>query len=109
MSATANDVREFGGEAIIADCATRMAELFGRLPMLTGFTVQESATLTAEREAVRLDAELSLADVSVQAWSGLQATPELHAEIAAAILEMLEQHPRAREILRGYTFARTFH
>jgi hypothetical protein len=94
---------------MIIDCAKRMAELFRRLPMLTGFTVQESATLTADREAAPLDAELSLADVCVHALPGLQATPAFHAEIAAAILEVLEKHPGAREVVRGNTFARAFH
>jgi phospholipase/lecithinase/hemolysin len=94
---------------MIVDCATRMAELFSQLPMLTGFTVQESATLTADRAMAALDAQLSLADVSVEAWPGLHPGPELHAEIASAILEVIKEHPDAREFFRGSTFARAFH
>jgi hypothetical protein len=109
MNAPATETLPSEHEAMIVDCATRMAALFQRLPMLVGFTVQERATLTAERESAPLDEELSVADVSVRAWPGLQGTPELHAEIAAAVLDMLEEHPGARELFRGYTVARAFH
>jgi len=95
--------------ALIIDCATRLAALFGRLPMLVGFTVQDSGTLSADRVTVPLDGELFLADVCVQALPGLEPSAELNAEIAATILEVLEDHPGAREVLRGYTFARAFH
>lgn len=94
MSAVRNDVRQSDREAMLVDCAARMTELFWRLPMLIGFT---------------LDAKLGLADVAVQAWPGFQAAPKLHAEIAAAILEVLEEHPDALELLPGCTFARAFH
>jgi hypothetical protein len=109
MSATGNDVQRSQREAMMVDCATRMAALFGRLPSLIGFTVQDSATLTADREPAPVDDELSLADVSVHTWPGFVPSPQLRAEIAAAILDVLEEHPGAREFLRGYTFARAFH
>jgi len=47
--------------------------------------------------------------VSVDPWTGFQATPVLCAEIAQAMRELLEEHPEACELLRGHTFARTFH
>jgi hypothetical protein len=94
---------------MIVDCGRRMAALFRRLPMLIGFTVRESATLAADRQLAALDTELSLADVAVQAWPGFHATAELHAEIAREILEVFEEYPGARELFRGYTFARAFH
>jgi hypothetical protein len=109
MSAVWNELRSSEREALILDCATRMAALFRRLPMLIGFTVQESASLPADRVTAPLDGELSLADVSVEAWPGVQPSPELQAAIAATILEMLEEHPGAREFLCGYTYARAYH
>jgi hypothetical protein len=45
----------------------------------------------------------------VHAWPGLQATPAVCEEIVQTLLELLDEHPAARELLRGYTFARTFH
>jgi hypothetical protein len=109
MRALGNQLQSPEREAMVVDCAVRMAALFQRLPMLIGFTVQESATLSADRELAQLDEELSVADVTVHPWPGLQGTPELHAEIATAVLDVLAEHPGAREVLRGYTFARAFH
>jgi len=109
MSSTGDHARCSEREAIIVDCATRISALFGRRPTLIGFTVQDSATLTWDRRPAPLDEELSLADVAVHPCAGVRASPELYAEIASAILEMLDAHPGARELLRGYTFARAFH
>jgi hypothetical protein len=52
--------------------------------MLSGFSVQDRATLTRDRNMASLDGDLCM-------------------------LELLDEHPEARELLRGYTFARTFH
>jgi hypothetical protein len=65
--------------------------------------------LTAEREAAPLDAELSIADVSVHTWPGFESPAGVPAEIVAALLDFLDEHPAARGLLRGYTFARVFH
>jgi hypothetical protein len=88
---------------------TQLQALFERLPGLIGFTVQEQTTLSADRVAIPMDEELSLADVSLQPWAGGQASPQLCAEIAATLLELLDEHPAARALLRGQTFARRFH
>ena len=109
MSATGNQVRRSEQEAVTVACAARMAALFRRLPILVGFTVQENATLSGEREIAPLDEELSLADVTVRDWPGLHPTTELYAEIRDALVEVLEEHPDAREVFRGCTFARAFH
>jgi hypothetical protein len=77
--------------------------------MLSGFSVQDRATLTRDRNMASLDGDLCLADVAVHAWPGLQATHAVCDEIVQAMLELLDEHPEARELLRGYTFARTFH
>jgi hypothetical protein len=96
-------------ETIIVDLVTRIAALFARLPMLSGFSVQDRTTLTAEREAAPLDIELSIADVSVHTWPGFGSTEGVPAQIATALLDLLDEHPAARGLLRGYTFARVFH
>jgi hypothetical protein len=96
-------------ESAIAALILRMAALFRRLPMLSGFSVQDADTLAEDRDLVPLDEDLCIADVSVHAWPGLEATQAMCEEIAQSILELLEEHPDARELLRGYTFARAFH
>ena len=91
------------------DVSKRIAELFLNLPMLTGFSVQDSATLPRDRNHARLGTELCIADVAVDAWPGWQAGPAVHDEIAQALLELLSEHPESYDALRGQTFARTFH
>lgn len=95
-------------ETMLVHFVTQLASLFARLPDLIGFSVLERATLSAEREHARLDAELSVADVSVQAWPGAHAETPAE-EIAAVLAELLAEHPSARALLSGFSFARTFH
>jgi flavin-dependent dehydrogenase len=40
---------------------------------------------------------------------GLQATLVVCEAIMHELLELLQEHPEVHELLRGYTFARTFH
>jgi hypothetical protein len=94
---------------VVHDVSIRIAELFADLPMLTGFSVQDSATLTRDRNNAPLAGELCIADVSVEAWPGFQAGPAVYTEIEQALLELLREHPESSEALRGRTFARTFH
>ena len=95
--------------SITVHTALRVAALFAQLPMLSGFSVQDRATVTGDRGTAPLDGDLCVADVSVDPWTGFQAPPVLCAEIAQAMRELLEEHPEACELLRGHTFARTFH
>jgi hypothetical protein len=71
-----------------------IAELFRRMPMLTGF-------------AVRDDFELD--DVSVYTWPGYSAGEEFYQALVDALAELAEERPEAAKLLRGRTFARAFH
>ena len=95
--------------SIAVHTALRVADLFAQLPMLSGFSVQDRATLTSDRGMAPLDGDLWVADVSIDPWTGFEASPALCAEIAQAMRELLEEHPEACQLLRGHTFARTFH
>lgn len=95
-------------ETMLVRFVDELTGLFARLPALIGFSVLDRATLTAGREAARLDAELSVADVSVDAWPGVHSNAP-GTEIAAALAGLLQEHPSARAVLRGFSFARTFH
>src|SRR4051812_33498685 len=109
MRTADSGTRQSERETMIVDVLTRIEALFARLPMLSGFTVQDRATLSADRECARLSADLYIADVSVHAWPGFEETQPVCSEIVQAMLALLEAHPAARKLLRGYTFARTFH
>ena len=108
MRAVETGTSQSEGDRMILDLLGHLAALFARLPALVGFSVLERASLTAHREAASLDAELSVSDVSVYTWPGAEPAA-LGQEIVAALRELLEEHPSARALLRGYTFARTFH
>jgi hypothetical protein len=72
--------------------------IFRRWPSLVGFSVQESQTFPAD---------LVIADVEIDPWP---AQPRgLEGEIAVALLDLMDDEPAARELLRGRTFARTLH
>jgi hypothetical protein len=95
--------------AVVADVSKRIAELFLDLPMLTGFSIQDRASLSRDRNNAPLAGELCIADVSVEAWPGWQAGPAVHDAIAQTLLALLNEHPESYDALRGQTFARTFH
>jgi hypothetical protein len=71
-----------------------VAQVFDRLPVLVGFSVA-------------LEPELVLADVETFPWTPYGA--ELTGEIAVPLLDLMDEEPAARELLRGRTFARSVH
>ncbi len=71
-----------------------LAQVFDRLPTLVGFSVG-------------LDPEFSLGDVETFPWT--IRGPEMLGEIAVPLLELIDEQPEARELLRGRTFVRTLH
>ena len=72
----------------------RVREVFERLPLLLGFS---------------LDAELYLCDLEVRTWPGGDCSDAVYGEIGAAIAELLAEaeDQGAEALLRGRTFART--
>jgi hypothetical protein len=70
-------------------------EIFAAWPELYGFSVG------------RIDGVLSLEDVAADPWgAGLE---ELPGQIAAVLVELIDEHPETADLLRGRTFARTLH
>lgn len=70
----------------------RMATLFERLPMLSGFWVHE---------------DLSTTEVSLDTWPGWDPSAEVAEEIGRELEDLLDERPDAAELLRGRTFARS--
>ena len=81
-------------EALIEAC---MLELFRRIPLLLGFSIDE---------------DLAIAGVEVHTWPGLEWGEDFHeevqAEISAALADVMIEQEDAAELLRGRTLARTF-
>jgi hypothetical protein len=73
---------------------TTVSELFASCPELSGFSVGQ------------LDGELCLTDVETLPYMKNEA---LFGQIAAALVELIDEQPDAAAQLSGRTFARTLH
>ena len=73
---------------------TTVSELFASCPELAGFSVGQ------------LDGELCLTDVETLPYMKNEA---LLGQIAAALVELIDEQPDAAAQLNGRTFARTLH
>ena len=85
------------------DLDETVGALFRRLGALQGFSVQDAAQVPAGREAGQLEGDLSLADL---ATFPLDAADQCFGEIAIALVDLIDERPEARELLRGRTFTR---
>src|SRR4051812_12505286 len=76
----------------------RVLQLFKRIPLLLGFSVEE---------------DLSIAGVEVQTWPGLEwgedFYDELHEQISGALVDLVNERADAAGLLGGRTLARNFH
>jgi hypothetical protein len=95
LSSHTQDIRRERSEAMIE---ARVLQLFQRIPPLLGFSVQE---------------DLSIAGIELHAWPGYEWGKEFYDgisdEIAAALIGLTDEREDAAELMRGRTFARTFH
>ena len=95
---------------VMAEIEVGIAALFQRCPTLSGFTVQNPALLALDVPATRLDHAMCVADVAIHAWPGdPDSAEDVRQEIACTLLDLVEQHPEARALLRDRTFARALH
>jgi len=84
-----------------------VAQVFSRLPALMGFSVEELETQPQDPRDAQLERELVLANVETFPWGGQPG--ELLGEIVVPLLDLIDEEPAARELLRGRTFARRLH
>jgi hypothetical protein len=85
---------------------TAVDEIFATCPDLYGFSVQDADTLGRGRASAQLEGNLYLADVSTTPYAQQEG---VLGAIAVALLELIDEEPKAAEELRGRTFARTLH
>lgn len=79
----------------LAEFRARIAVVFERLPMLTGFYVTE---------------DLRLTEVTVDGWTGSANAAELKDAIVTALEDLVaDDTADTAELLRGRTFARALH
>lgn len=87
------------------DVQDTVRALFACLQGLSGFTVLDATAMAGEREAGRLEGDLCLADITLAPGHFC----DYFGDIAIALIDLLEEQPEARELLRGRTFTRTLH
>ena len=92
-----------------ASVEAKMRELFARCPTLHGFSVQDRAMLPRELDQTRIpDADLFVTEIGV--FPKLESQFEdIYDQITLVISDLVHAQPRAYELLRGRTFARTLH
>jgi len=78
-----------------ADLQSVVATLFQQFPELVGFCVLQS------------DEDLTLG--AVETYPCGAAPADLMPQIAAPLIELMDEDPQARQLLGGRTFARTLH
>ena len=76
---------------------TELESLFARCPDLWGFAVRSEAE------------DLYVSDIGISPRLSAEQYGEIYQDIAQTLGELLEEEPRAGELLRGRTFARTIH
>ncbi len=90
-----------------AELEALVARLFRRYPALIGFSIQDASTVRATRCTAELDGDLCLVDV--ETFGAGPGATQLLGEIALPLLELIDKAPMTRDLMRGRTFARTFH
>ena len=88
-----------------SDLEETVGSLFRRLRGLNGFSVIDAGSMAKDREAGQLEGDLCLADITTDPGYAY----DYFGDIAIALIDLLEERPEARELLRGRTFARTLH
>lgn len=69
----------------------RMATLFDRLPMLSGFCVES---------------DLKIAVLTLNTWPGWDPSVRVAEGVVRVLQDLVDEQPDAAELLRGRTFAR---
>ncbi|HUG75890.1 MAG TPA: hypothetical protein VML57_00215 [Burkholderiales bacterium] len=90
-----------------ANVEAKMRELFMRCPTLHGFSVQDRAMLPRGLDQSRIpDADLFVTEIGVFPKLDSQFD-DIYDQITLAITDLVHAQPRAYELLRGRTFARS--
>lgn len=86
--------------AVESDIRAVVKGLFLRWPALVGFSVQDGGGGSGD---------LYPTDIQAYPWPSEEDSAGLHREIVHAFLELVDEAPAARELLRARTFARALH
>jgi hypothetical protein len=91
------------------DLQVRMGKLFERCPALHGFTVLDRSLVPGGTRVAALERGLFVAGIGIYPEPAPEQCERIYDEISVALLDFMLKRPEAREVLRGRTFARSFH
>ena len=94
---------------IEADVEAKIRALFARCPMLCGFAVQDRASLPQDSDGLIPDADLYVTEIGIFPRLSADQYGDIYDEITVAISDLVHHQPKAYDLLRGRTFARTLH
>ena len=87
----------------------KVAALFARCPTLSGFSVQDRSTLPEKFDGQIPDADLYVTEIGIFPKLNSDQYGSIFDEITIAISDLVYEMPKAYDVLRGRTFARTLH
>jgi hypothetical protein len=102
-------VSDAGLGRIEAHVLTKINTLFSRCPALAGFSVQDRSTLPEKFDGQIPDADLYVTEIGIFPKLDAEQYGHIFDEITVAISDLVYEHPKSYEVLRGRTFARTLH
>lgn len=89
------------------DVRAKINSLFSRCPTLCGFSVQDRSTLAEKADGQIPDADLYVTEIGFFPKLGSDQYADIFDEITLAISDLVYEQPKAYEVLKGRTFART--
>jgi hypothetical protein len=89
------------------DIRAKINSLFARCPTLCGFSVQDRSTLPEKVDGAIPDADLYVTEIGFFPKLGSDQYGDVFDEITLAISDLVYEQPKAFDVLRGRTFART--
>ena len=81
--------------------------LFTRCPALCGFAVQDRSQLPEKTDGAIPDADLYVTDIGIFPKLSAEQYGDIFDEITMAISDLVYEQPKAYDVLKGRTFART--
>jgi len=98
-----------GLRRVEADLLAEVGKLFGDFPGLAAFSLQDRSGLPDDIDVSNDDDRLFITQIDFSSPVSDSEYGEIYGVICTAIADLVSEQPRAVELLRGRTFARTLH
>ncbi len=92
-----------------AEVGMHIKALFRRCPALAGFAIKDLAQFHDNNEQDDEETQLVVTDIALLTPLSPEEIDKVCKLVSATMCDVLSERPDAIELLRGRTFARTFH